>query len=121
MIKTQNIIKQGLTVGLALDAIEMQSKMRESKYQAKLIKKFKKLGYTVVKITVCNLNGFPDLMLLKNGRVEFIEVKGDGGRLSEIQKYRIEQLRSEGFNVGVMRPGDEEQSIDSVWDIEFDD
>lgn len=31
----------------------------------------------------------------------FIEVKKESGKLSEIQKYRIEELKKQGFNVKV--------------------
>ena len=37
-------------------------------------------------------------------RWKFIEVKGPKGRLSEIQKYRIEELKEKGFDVKVMKP-----------------
>lgn len=57
-----------------------------------------------MKVTVCNLSGFPDLMLLKDGEVRFIEVKGKGGKLSELQKYRHEQLKKQGFNVETKCP-----------------
>ena len=41
----------------------------------------------------------PDLMLLKDGKTFFIECKAEKGRLSELQKYRHEQLQEEGFEV----------------------
>ena len=41
---------------------------------------------------------------MKPDEVKFIEVKGPKGRLSEIQKYRIEELKAAGFAVDVMRP-----------------
>lgn len=56
-------------------------------------------GYLVVKIIQCTLNGWPDLMCLKNGKVVFIEVKRPGGRASPLQLLRHEQLRAEGFPV----------------------
>ena len=39
---------------------------------------------------------------MKPDEVKFIEVKGPKGNLSEIQKYRIEELKEKGFNVKVM-------------------
>ena len=33
-----------------------------------------------------------------------VEVKGPKGRLSEVQKYRIEELKEKGFDVQVMKP-----------------
>jgi len=41
---------------------------------------------------------------MKPDEVKFIEVKGSKGRLSEIQKYRIEELKEKGFDVKVMKP-----------------
>ena len=73
--------------------------MRESILQSKIIKHFELLGYYVVKIIQCNKNGMPDLMLLKEGHTFFIECKAEKGRLSELQKYRHEQLIEQGFEV----------------------
>ena len=53
---------------------------------------------------MCNRAGFPDLICMKPDEVKFIEVKGPKGRLSEVQKYRIEELKEKGFDVEVMRP-----------------
>ena len=41
----------------------------------------------------------PDLMLLRDGKTFFIECKAEKGRLSELQKYRHEQLEELGFEV----------------------
>jgi len=41
---------------------------------------------------------------MKPDEVMFIEVKSEKGRLSEIQKYRIEELKEKGFDVKVMKP-----------------
>jgi len=48
-----------------------------------------------------NKAGLPDLICMKPDEVKFIEVKGPKGRLSEVQKYRIEELRGKGFEVEV--------------------
>jgi Holliday junction resolvase len=73
--------------------------LRESIIQSKVIKHFELKGYLVVKIIQCNKNGMPDLMLLKDGKTFFIECKTEKGRLSELQKYRHEQLQEHGFEV----------------------
>jgi len=41
---------------------------------------------------------------MKPDEVKFIEVKGAKGRLSEVQKYRIDELKEKGFEVEVMKP-----------------
>jgi len=53
---------------------------------------------------MCNKAGLPDLICMKPDEVKFIEVKSEKGRLSEIQKYRIEELKAAGFAVDVMKP-----------------
>ena len=51
-----------------------------------------------IKLIKTNKNGIPDLMCLKDGVTMFIEVKRPNGKLSELQKIRIKQLRDLGFN-----------------------
>ena len=78
----------------------------EANYQAKLVKKYEKDGYEVIKLLKTNKNGYPDLLLLKPNEVRFVEVKALKGRLSKIQEYRIKDLRSKGFPVEVVRSPD---------------
>ena len=58
----------------------------------------------MIKLIMCNKAGLPDIVLLKPDEVKFIEVKGPKGRLSEVQKYRIDELKEKGFDVQVMKP-----------------
>ena len=73
--------------------------MLESARQTKIKKQLEKEGYFVIKLIKTSVNGIPDLMALKNGETIFIEVKQPKGVLSEIQKYRIKELREKGFLV----------------------
>ena len=73
--------------------------LRESILQSKVIRHFELLGWYVVKIIQCNKNGMPDLMLLRDGKTFFIECKAEKGRLTQLQKYRHEQLQELGFEV----------------------
>jgi Holliday junction resolvase len=73
--------------------------MLESARQTKIKKQLEKEGYFVIKLIKTSVNGIPDLMALKNGETIFIEVKQPKGVLSEIQKYRIKELRENGFLV----------------------
>jgi Holliday junction resolvase len=78
--------------------------MRESELQAKIIKHYEAKGYMVIKIIQTNKNGIPDLLLIKEGvHPFFIEVKTDQGKLSDLQKYRIEQLKKYGCKTEVLR------------------
>jgi Holliday junction resolvase len=74
----------------------------ESKIQHKLIKKLEKKGYFVLKLIKTNKNGIMDLLAFKKDRFFFIEVKQPQGRISEIQKYRINELKKMGVDVFVL-------------------
>ena len=76
--------------------------MTEQAIQKKISDHYTKEGWLVVKLIKTNTNGIPDLMLLKDGTTRFIEVKKKGGIIAPLQKYRIEQLREQGFDAVVM-------------------
>lgn len=80
----------------------MATKRLEKDIQADIIKRYQAQGYIVVKISLCNLNGFPDLMLLKDGKASFIEVKRPNEKPRPLQEYRHRQLREAGFQCDVM-------------------
>lgn len=69
----------------------------EAKLQSKIIKRLESEGWLVVKTIQLSKNGFPDIFAFKNSKAVFIEVKAQNGKRSELQKYRIEQLISQGF------------------------
>ena len=72
----------------------------ESKEQTKIKKYLEKDGWIVVKTIQLSESGYPDLFAFRCGKTLFIEVKREkGGRLSEIQKYRIEMLSAQNFSV----------------------
>lgn len=74
----------------------------ESKIQQKIIKKLEAEGYFVLKLIRTNKNGIMDLLAVdKNNVATFIEVKQPKGVLSQIQKYRIEEMRAKGLNVKI--------------------
>ena len=75
--------------------------MKEQQLQAKKIKQLEALGWYVVKIIKCNKNGMPDLIAFKGKEFIFIEMKTAIGKISQLQKYRIEELRNHGFTVDV--------------------
>lgn len=82
--------------------IMSRRKELESNVQAKIIKRYEDEGYLVVKLTLTNKNGFPDLMLLKDGKAIFIEVKRKGEHPRPLQVYRHEELKRFGFDVSVL-------------------
>lgn len=78
--------------------------MLESKYQKKIIDKFKKKGYYVIRLIKTSTNGIPDILALKDGEKPiFIEVKAKKGVVSKLQEFRIKELRKFGFTAYVDR------------------
>jgi len=73
----------------------------ESKIQSKIIAKLQKEGWLCIKLIKTNFNGVPDLLCLRQGVTMFIEVKREQGKLSELQKVRVKQLREQGFEVKI--------------------
>lgn len=79
--------------------------MTEQQYQKKIIDKYEKEGWFVLKLIKTNKNGIPDLLCLKSSEKPlFIEVKTAKGIVSELQKYRIKELTDFGFDAIVSRP-----------------
>lgn len=75
--------------------------MLEQKIQSKIIKKLEQDGYFVLKLIKTNKNGICDLIAIKENETFFVEVKRPDGKLSELQKLRIENLRKKGINVKI--------------------
>jgi Holliday junction resolvase len=82
--------------------------MTESQIQSKLIKHFESKGFYVIKLIKTSVNGIPDLLVIKEDRVKFIEVKKPGGKIAKLQEFRIRELRQQGIDAVVM------DGIDSV-------
>jgi Holliday junction resolvase len=76
--------------------------MLESKIQKDIINLFIKNGWVVLKVIKSNMNGISDLILFKNGKTLFIEVKNEKGKPSPIQLYRQQQLREQGFTYEII-------------------
>jgi Holliday junction resolvase len=75
--------------------------MLESSRQTQIKKKLQEDGWIVVKLIKTSLTGIPDILALKDGKAMFVEVKQIKGVLSEIQKYRIKELKDIGFEVNI--------------------
>ena len=81
--------------------------MTEQQIQNKKIKQLESEGYYVIKLTVTNKSGIPDLIALpKKSNALFVEVKRPQGEVSELQKYRLKELENYGFRTEIYR-GDE--------------
>ncbi len=78
--------------------------MTEQQIQNKRIAELEAEGYYVIKLTVTNKNGIPDLIAIPQGsNVLFSEIKKPRGKLSALQKYRIKELEQHGIQTEVYR------------------
>lgn len=78
--------------------------MPESEIERKLGREIKKLGGLYYKFVSPNLPGVPDrIVIMPGGRVIFVELKTEIGRLSNIQKWVIEEMRQRGADVRVIK------------------
>ena len=78
--------------------------MTENQIQLKRIKQLEDEGYYVIKLTVTNRNGIPDLIAIpKNSDVLFSEIKKPDGKVSVIQKFRLKQLKEHGIKTEIYR------------------
>lgn len=67
--------------------------MDEKTLERKLKERVKKLGGLCWKFTSPGTAGVPDrIVVLPDGQIIFVELKGDLGRLSFIQKVRLAEL-----------------------------
>ena len=72
--------------------------MKEQDYQKKISDNYTKKGYFVLNLIKTNCNGISDLLILKpNEPAIFLECKTLVGKLSAIQKYRLNTLKDMGF------------------------
>ena len=78
--------------------------MRESTIETRLVREVKKLGGLCYKFTSPGSPGVPDrIIILPGGRIVFVELKTEIGRLANIQKWQIEELRKRGVIVRVLK------------------
>ena len=87
----------------------------EKEVESYFVKRAKEEGYLAVKFVPDQKKGMPDrLLLLPRGHVVWVELKRPkGGRLSAIQKYQHQKLRSYGHVVYVVATRKE---VDELFD-----
>jgi len=78
----------------------------ESRTQARLIADLKKRGWLTIKVSLCSMPGFPDVVALKDGHIVFVEVKRPNGKARPLQEYAHEKIRKHGGIVIVYDGGD---------------
>lgn len=64
-------------------------------------------GWMVVKLMICNIDSMPDRLLMRKGRVIFIEFKKPGETPKPKQLKRHREIRAQGIEVFVV-DGEEE-------------
>lgn len=74
-------------------------------YQEQLIKEYTNKGFLVLKTIRLSKNGYPDLMILKEGKTTWIESKEANDTLKPLQKKRIDELRALGFDAFCLKKG----------------
>lgn len=80
----------------------MSSKPLESAVQAKIIARLRRNGWLVCKVLQTTLNGWPDLLAIKNGLTVYIEVKRKGEQPRPLQLLRHRQIIAAGGMVYVI-------------------
>ena len=76
-----------------------------SNFQNKVKKQMQAKGYTVVSVIKLSANGYPDLLCLKGGKSIWIECKEANDTLKPLQKHRIDELISNGFEAYCLKDG----------------
>jgi hypothetical protein len=77
--------------------------LTEAELQKRVIKYARTHGIFTRKLIAVNYSGFPDLMLAKNAKVLFLELKNPKGtgRLSSLQVLSLNEMRAAGLQVAV--------------------
>ncbi len=74
--------------------------MRESTLEKLFVKEVKKRRGLALKFVSPGISGVPDrVVLMKNGKMAFVELKAPGKKLRPLQIKRKAQLESLGFKV----------------------
>ena len=77
--------------------------MLESTLERRFVNMVRKAGGRAYKFVSPGSLGVPDrIAILPRGRIWFVELKTETGRLSPVQKRQIDTLRSLGMNVFVL-------------------
>lgn len=90
--------------------------MLEKTIEKQLVKEVNNRGGFCLKFNSYSMSGVPDrIVLMKDGKVGFVEVKQKGKKLRELQKFRKKQLKYLGFKVYTL--DDKEKIVEVVNEI----
>lgn len=78
--------------------------MLEKEIERRMVQMVKKRGGLCYKFVSPNNPGVPDrIVITPDGRVIFVELKTEVGRLAKLQKRQIEEMRKRGADVRVIK------------------
>ena len=82
--------------------------MKESQIERRLVEGVKRLGGMCLKFVSPGTLGVPDrIIITAKGRVIFVELKAETGRLTKIQRYVIGEMQKRGADARVVKGIDE--------------
>lgn len=81
--------------------------MLEAEVEKRLVIGVRKLGGEAYKFVSPGHAGVPDRIVVIDGRVVFVELKAEGGRVRPAQKRQIFSLTKHGADVRVLKGPDE--------------
>ena len=90
--------------------------MIEKDLMALVIREARRLGWRVYHTHDSRRSepGFPDLCMVRGGRVVYAELKSERGKLTAEQKRWLEDLRGAGQEAYMWRPADWPEAIGGV-------
>ena len=95
-----------------IEKIVKHAEVSEKMIEQYLTDRIKQRGGICLKYSNPGMVGFPDrVCLLPDGVTLWVELKSKDGRLNEVQKIRIRQLRGMGHTVNVCRS---KEDVDEV-------
>lgn len=86
--------------------------MKESQIERRLVEGVKRLGGMCLKFVSPGTPGVPDrIIITAKGRVIFVELKTETGRLTKIQRYVIGEMQKRGADARVVKGIDEVKEL----------
>lgn len=86
--------------------------MKESQIERRLVGGVKRLGGMCLKFVSPGTLGVPDrIIITAKGRVIFVELKTETGRLTKIQRYVIGEMQKRGADARVVKGIDEVKEL----------
>ena len=86
--------------------------MKESQIERRLVEGVKRLGGMCLKFVSPGTLGVPDrIIITAKGRVIFVELKAETGRLTKIQRYVIGERQKRGADARVVKGIDEVKEL----------